>query len=356
MLPLSLADELTVTEAQTLDVIVDAEIELSEGLDAGGMNLSLVAALAMAEACDGPIRGAEIRIAKRIPVAGRARRRQRRRRRDAARAERPVGVRPRSRHAGVDRRADRFRRAGDARGRRGDDAGAGRAHRSRPSALTTWWVVKPFGFPTRSPDAYRWWDEDGATVGPDPGALVRGGGDRERRSAGARAVQRSGGAGLPEASGDRGGERRVPGCGGARRDHERQRPDGRRAGEPHRATPTGWRRRFRAPSSCRGRRRDNHRAVRGRLTARRGPLEPEMEVRFLPPEQDRAASGRSSRWNRSHRRTAPRSRSIDPARDRRSSWSVVVPLTGRRSRDSLPLLATELHRVQLRPARPRSQR
>ena len=69
VLPLSLADELTVTKAQALDVIVDAEIELSEGLDAGGMNLSLVAALAMAEACDGPIRGAEIRIAKRIPVA-----------------------------------------------------------------------------------------------------------------------------------------------------------------------------------------------------------------------------------------------------------------------------------------------
>jgi hypothetical protein len=69
VLPLSLADELTVTKAQALDVIVDAEIELSEGLDAGGMNLSLVAALAMAEACDGPIRGAEIRISKRIPVA-----------------------------------------------------------------------------------------------------------------------------------------------------------------------------------------------------------------------------------------------------------------------------------------------
>jgi 4-diphosphocytidyl-2-C-methyl-D-erythritol kinase len=38
--------------------------------------------------------------------------------------------------------------------------------------VTTWWAVKPFGFPTRSPDAYRWWDEDGGSVGPDPGALV----------------------------------------------------------------------------------------------------------------------------------------------------------------------------------------
>ena len=59
----------TVTEAQKLDVVVDAQVELSEGLDAGGMNLTLVAALAMAEVCGGLIRGAEIRIAKRIPVA-----------------------------------------------------------------------------------------------------------------------------------------------------------------------------------------------------------------------------------------------------------------------------------------------
>ena len=38
--------------------------------------------------------------------------------------------------------------------------------------VTTWWAVKPSDFPTRSPDAYRWWDEDGGAVGPDPGALV----------------------------------------------------------------------------------------------------------------------------------------------------------------------------------------
>jgi 4-diphosphocytidyl-2-C-methyl-D-erythritol kinase len=38
--------------------------------------------------------------------------------------------------------------------------------------VTTWWVVKPFAFPTRSPDAYRWWDEDGGSTGPDPGVLI----------------------------------------------------------------------------------------------------------------------------------------------------------------------------------------
>jgi 4-diphosphocytidyl-2-C-methyl-D-erythritol kinase len=35
----------------------------------------------------------------------------------------------------------------------------------------TWWVVKPFAFPTRSPDAYRWWDEDGGVTGPSPAGL-----------------------------------------------------------------------------------------------------------------------------------------------------------------------------------------
>ncbi len=171
VLPLSLADELTVSEAQTLDVIVDAEIELSEGLDAGGMNLSLVAALAMAEACDGPVRGAEIRIAKRIPVAaglggGSA---------DAAATLLALND---LWACGLDRDtlvsiAERIGSDVPAMLAGGAVMMRGRGERIAPVHLvTTWWAVKPFGFPTRSPDAYRWWDEDGASVGPDPGALV----------------------------------------------------------------------------------------------------------------------------------------------------------------------------------------
>jgi 4-diphosphocytidyl-2-C-methyl-D-erythritol kinase len=171
VLPLSLADEVTVTEAEKLDVIVDAEIELSEGLDAGGMNLSLMAALALAEACDGPVRGAEIRIAKRIPIAaglggGSA---------DAAATLLALNE---LWGCGLDR--DALSSIGE---RIGSDVPAmlaggpvmmwGRGERIAPVHLvTTWWVVKPFGFPTRSPDAYRWWDEDDGTAGPDPGALV----------------------------------------------------------------------------------------------------------------------------------------------------------------------------------------
>jgi 4-diphosphocytidyl-2-C-methyl-D-erythritol kinase len=33
-------------------------------------------------------------------------------------------------------------------------------------------VLIRFGFGVRSPDAYRWWDEDGAGTGPDPDRLL----------------------------------------------------------------------------------------------------------------------------------------------------------------------------------------
>jgi 4-diphosphocytidyl-2-C-methyl-D-erythritol kinase len=171
VLPLSLADRVTVTEAEKLDVVVDAQVELSEGLDAGGMNLALVAALAMAEVSGGLIRGAKIRITKRIPVAaglggGSA---------DAAATLLALNE---LWGGGLDR--DALLSIGE---QIGSDVPAmlaggpvmmrGRGERIVPvHVLTTWWVVKPFDFPTRSPDAYRWWDEDDATTGPDPGVLI----------------------------------------------------------------------------------------------------------------------------------------------------------------------------------------
>ena len=232
VLPLSLADELTVSEAQTLDVIVDAEIELSEGLDAGGMNLSLVAALAMAEACDGPVRGAEIRIAKRIPVAaglggGSA---------DAAATLLALND---LWACGLDRDtlvsiAERIGSDVPAMLAGGAVMMRGRGERIAPVHLvTTWWAVKPFGFPTRSPDAYRWWDEDGASVGPDPGALVAAAETGNVELLGHSLFNDLEAPVSRRHPGDRGGEARVPRRGGARRDHERQRPDGRRVGEPH---------------------------------------------------------------------------------------------------------------------------
>jgi len=135
------------------------------------MNLALMAALAMAEASGGPMRGAEIRITKRIPVAaglggGSA---------DAAATLLALNE---LWSGGLDR--DALRSIGE---QIGSDVPAmlaggpvmmrGRGERIvAVHALTTWWAVKPFDFPTRSPDAYRWWDEDIGTTGPDPGVLI----------------------------------------------------------------------------------------------------------------------------------------------------------------------------------------
>ena len=43
VLPLSLADLVTVTEADKLDVVIDAQVDLSTGLDAGGMRARVFA-------------------------------------------------------------------------------------------------------------------------------------------------------------------------------------------------------------------------------------------------------------------------------------------------------------------------
>ncbi len=171
VLPISLADDVAVTQAGTLDVRTDAEVPLADTVDVGGMNLALVAALALSESCAGPGRGAEIRITKRIPVA--------------------AGLGGGSADAAATLRAlndlwdcrldpDALRTIGE---RVGSDVPAmladepvmirGRGERVAPvHALTTWWVVRPFDFPARSPDAYRWWDEDGGDTGPDPGVLI----------------------------------------------------------------------------------------------------------------------------------------------------------------------------------------
>ena len=46
-----------------------------------------------------------------------------------------------------------------------------RGRRAGALAQSTTWVVKPFAFGVSSFDAYAWWDERAAT-GPDPGALI----------------------------------------------------------------------------------------------------------------------------------------------------------------------------------------
>jgi 4-diphosphocytidyl-2-C-methyl-D-erythritol kinase len=169
VLPLSLADTVVARSAPRLDVKVKGDPRLAEASGAGGMNLGLVAALALAESC-GLLLGAEIEITKRIPVAaglggGSA---------DAAATllalndlwscgldpEELLGVAER---VGSDVPALLLGRPVLVRGR-GE-------HVEPVEVADTWWVVRPFPFGTRSPDAYRWWDEDGARTGLAPGRL-----------------------------------------------------------------------------------------------------------------------------------------------------------------------------------------
>ncbi|MEX2274590.1 MAG: 4-(cytidine 5'-diphospho)-2-C-methyl-D-erythritol kinase [Actinomycetota bacterium] len=169
VLPLSLADTVTVRASNTLRVRVRGDDSLTEAVEEGGMNLALVAALALGGACTGS--GADIVIDKRIPVAaglggGSA---------DAAAV---LLALQRVWECGLDTEA-----LLEIAARIGSDVPAmllgdpvllrGRGERLEPvAAAPTWWAVVPFAFPTRSPDAYRWWDEAGHRTGPDTSAAV----------------------------------------------------------------------------------------------------------------------------------------------------------------------------------------
>lgn len=169
VLPLSLADTVTVREADALAVDVRGPEQLTDAVAAGGLNLALVAALAIGDVCGG--RGARVIIDKRIPVA--------------------AGMGGGSADAAATLLAlNELWRCGldietllGIAARVGSDVPAllvggpvlvtGRGeHIESASVAPMWWVVVPLDFPTRSPDAYRWWDEDGGRTGPPPSTLL----------------------------------------------------------------------------------------------------------------------------------------------------------------------------------------
>jgi 4-diphosphocytidyl-2-C-methyl-D-erythritol kinase len=172
VLPVSLWDDLTVSNADRLHVDVRSDDQtMTEGLSEGGLNLAIVAALALAEQCGVPSRGAEIEIVKRIPVAGGLGG-------GSADAAATLVALDELWECGL--AAEELRAVAE---RVGSDVPAmleaepvmigGRGERISSVVLPeAWWVLHPFDFPVRSPDAYRWWDEDRGRPGPDPGALV----------------------------------------------------------------------------------------------------------------------------------------------------------------------------------------
>jgi 4-diphosphocytidyl-2-C-methyl-D-erythritol kinase len=170
VLPIDLADDVTARAADRLKVDVQGGSELVQAVSAGGMNLALVAALSIAGACDAASGGALLEIVKRIPVAAGL---------GGGSADAAATLHALNELWGCGLDLEVILGLGE---RIGSDVPAlvvggpvmmrGRGEQVEPiHAATTFWAVKVFGFPTRSLDAYRWWDEDGATTGPDPGAL-----------------------------------------------------------------------------------------------------------------------------------------------------------------------------------------
>ena len=168
VLPLDLADAVTVAQAHTwsVDVRGVAAANVPQGMD----NLALLAATALARVVAPSPPGASITIDKRIPVAagmggGSA---------DAAATLRALNQ---LWACGLD-----IATLGEVGARVGSDVPAllhggavflsGRGDRTeRVHVVTTWWVIRPFPFAVRTPDAYAWWDEAEHT-GPDGGAVI----------------------------------------------------------------------------------------------------------------------------------------------------------------------------------------
>ena len=166
VVPISLADRVVVRPAEELRVEIVGEPALSPG----GINLVLVAALALADAC-AEAGGALVEIEKRIPVAGGL---------GGGSADAAATLLALNELWGCEVDAATLEQIGE---RVGSDVPAmlsrksvlmgGRGERLVPAEVPPFhWVLVRLGFGVRSPDAYRWWDEDGGETGSDPDALL----------------------------------------------------------------------------------------------------------------------------------------------------------------------------------------
>jgi 4-diphosphocytidyl-2-C-methyl-D-erythritol kinase len=166
VVPISLADRVVVRKAEELRVEIAGEPALSPG----GLNLALVAALALADAC-AEAGGALVEIEKRIPVAGGL---------GGGSADAAATLLALNELWGCQVDDATLEQIGE---RIGSDVPAmlsresvlmgGRGERLAPAEVPPFhWVLVRLGFGVRSPDAYRWWDEDGAGTGPDPDRLL----------------------------------------------------------------------------------------------------------------------------------------------------------------------------------------
>lgn len=168
VLPLELHDLVSVRGEAGFELSVAGP--MADGVPGDAANLAVTAAQTLAAEAGLAEVGAAIEIDKRIPVAaglggGSA---------DAAAVLHALDI---LWHVGLD--AEGLRAVG---AKVGSDVPAmlaaepvfatGRGEVLTPvHVLHSWWVLKPFDFEVRTPDAFSWWDEDPVT-GPDSGALV----------------------------------------------------------------------------------------------------------------------------------------------------------------------------------------
>ena len=170
VVPISLADRVTVRAADRLHVEVKGAAERTGEAPAGGLNLALVAALALGDACP-QAGGALVEIEKRIPVAAGL---------GGGSADAAATLLALNELWGCDLDPPTL---ADVGARIGSDVPAmladapvlmfGRGDQVAPAEVASlWWVVVTFDFGVRSPDAYRWWDELGGPTGPNPEPLL----------------------------------------------------------------------------------------------------------------------------------------------------------------------------------------
>jgi 4-diphosphocytidyl-2-C-methyl-D-erythritol kinase len=183
VVPISLSDRVTVRDGPSLRVDVRGADRLAGEVPTGGLNLALVAALAIGDACP-DAGGAEIRIDKRIPVAAGL---------GGGSADAAATLLALNELWGCDLDPATLAELGE---RIGSDVPAmledgpvlmsGRGELIAPAEVASlWWVIVHFEFGVRSPDAYRWWDEDGAPTGPDPDPLLSAAAAGDARTLGA---------------------------------------------------------------------------------------------------------------------------------------------------------------------------
>jgi len=167
VVPLSLADEVVCREAPAIRLhVADGGPVVSDGPD----NLAILAALELAEVC-APGTGADIELRKRIPVAAGL---------GGGSADAAATLQGLNELWGCGLSDEKLSAIGSAVGSDvpalladGASLVRGRGEILSPVEVAPLlWILVPFDFPVRTPEAFSWWDEDSPAPSGDPEAVL----------------------------------------------------------------------------------------------------------------------------------------------------------------------------------------